>query len=122
MQQATYSLDEVFRLIGAGKIAFSAPSRSTWQVITAYAGTATPKDEEGARGFICEGLKQLKPENFCGSQMQWGDLVVDKYGLIFDGRPWFTKFAVTEGELEEISFHPPEKELKTLGGLVIPKG
>lgn len=46
---------------------------------------------------------------------------MDKYGLMFDGRPWFIKFAIVDGELEEISFHPPEKELKTLSGLVIPK-
>ncbi len=119
MQQAVYSLADVFRLIDEGKVTFTAPSRSINQVMAVY-GSA--KNEREIKAFIFEGIKQLTANNFCGSQMQWGDLVVDKYGLIFDGRPWFVKFAIVDGDLEEISFHPPEKELKTLSGLIIPKG
>jgi len=122
MQRAAYSLSEVFRLIDEKKVVFTAPSRSIRQVTAVYRNTASPKDEIEAREFICEGIKTLTEKHFCGSQMQWGNLVVDKYGVIFDGKPWFVKFAIVEGELEEISFHPPEQELKTLGGLLIPKG
>lgn len=118
VQLATYNLAEVFRLIDADKVVFTAPSRSLRQVMAVYSGT---KSEKEAREFIYEGIKCLTDNHFCGSQMQWVDLVVDKYGLMFDGRPWFIKFAIVDGELEEISFHPPEKEFKTLSGLVIPK-
>lgn len=122
MERAAYSLVEVFRLIGERKVIFSAPSRSIRRVIDVYRGSDAPKTETDARDFILEGLKTLTERNFCGSQVQWGDLVVDKYGLIYDGKPWFVKFAITDGELEEISFHPPEQELRTHGGLLVPKG
>ncbi|NDC24450.1 MAG: hypothetical protein EB078_11985 [Proteobacteria bacterium] len=118
VQLATYPLENVFLLVDTHKVVFTAPSRSLRQVMAVYSGT---KSEKEAREFIYEGIKCLTEKHFCGSQIQWGDLVVDKYGLMFDGRPWFIKFAIVDGELEEISFHPPEKELKTLSGLVIPK-
>lgn len=57
--------------------------------------------------------------------LQWGDAscIADVYGLIFDGKPWFVKFRIDEdGELDEISFHAPAKEIKTVAGKVIPAG
>ena len=75
VQRAAYNLDDVFRLIDEGKVVFTAPSRSLQQVMAVYGGA---KNEREARAFIYDGIKCLKGENFCGTQMQWGDLVVDK--------------------------------------------
>ncbi len=36
--------------------------------------------------------------------------------------PWYVKFMIEDGLLEQISFHPPKKQIKTITGLVIPKG
>lgn len=122
MQKAAYKLEEVFGLINEGKVVFSSPSRSIRRVIAVYRDTEIPKDEGAARRFIYDGIKALTEKNFCGTHLQWDRVVVDKYGLVFDGKPWFIKFAIIEGELEEISFHPPEQELKTMGGIVISTG
>lgn len=122
VQQAAYSLADVFRLIDGNKVVFTAPSRSIRKVIEVYLTSGTPKTEIEARDFILQGIKMLTEKHFCGSQLQWETVVVDKYGIIYDGKSWFVKFAITDGELEEISFHPPEKDLKTEGGILIPKG
>jgi hypothetical protein len=55
----------------------------------------------------------------------WNDLscLGDEYGLVYEKRGWYAKFRIDEdGDLDEISFHPPERELKTVGGLVIAAG
>lgn len=56
----------------------------------------------------------------------WDDpsYVADEYGIIFDNAPWYVKFVLVEAELclHSISFHPPEREMKTVGGFVIPRG
>jgi hypothetical protein len=66
-----------------------------------------------------QGILVLKPEDFVERILQWGSVVADVYGLVFDARPWYVKFIFEEGVLEEISFHPPEKPLKTVVGKLI---
>lgn len=126
VQQAKYSLAEVFKLIeiflkdGKETVWFSAPSKSIHAVIKLY----PEMSEEAAQKFILEGMKQLTDKHFMGSNIQWGDpnCVADTYGLLYAGKPWFVKFLITEGAMEEISFHPPEKDMKTVGGIIIRTG
>ena len=72
--------------------------------------------------FILNGILTITENDFCFSNLQWNDpkLVADVYGIIYDGRSWFVKFLIENGCLEEISFHPPEKPMKTIGGKFIP--
>lgn len=129
MVTARYLLPGVFAIIDAGdlsRIWFSAPSRSLKPVLKIYQSEASgPKDPEEAKRFILRGIRSLKEENFVRTVIMWGDAncLGDEYGLISDNRGWYAKFRIDEdGELDEISFHPPERELKTVGGLVIPAG
>ena len=117
-----YDLNIVQKLIRRGvadSIWFSAPSRSLYEVVRVYSNSDAPKSLVEAADFICAGLLQLKPDHFVKRVLQW-EVVADVYGLIFDGRPWYVKFVLNDGVLEEISFHPPEKTLKTVAGLQIP--
>ena len=129
MVTARYPLQSVFAIIDAGDLSrvwFSAPSRSLSSVLKVYQGEASgPKDPEEAKRFILKGLRSLKEENFVRTVIMWGDpnCLGDEYGLVFDKRGWYAKFRIDEdGDLDEISFHPPERELKTVGGLIIPAG
>ena len=124
---AKYPLEEVFKLIRANKYWFSAPSRSVNEVVKVYATMTTPKSNVEAEKFILDGIFSLKEDNFYQRSMQW-DMVTDIYGLIFDTRPWFVKFAIADEELgestepwlQEISFHPPDIAFVTAGGISIP--
>jgi len=102
----------------------SAKSRSVDAVIWAFRGSSNPKSVSEAVKFILDGIKALDDGAFVQSAVQWGDpkCIADIYGLIFEGKPWFVKFLIDEnGILEEISFHPPEKDLKTVSGRKIQK-
>ena len=122
--KAAHSLDEVKRLInaylqnGEDTVWFSAITRSVDQVTALYPRFST---QEAVR-FILEAVLSLSEQDFCSSNLQWGstNLVADVYGLIYDDKPWFVKFLIENNTVEEISFHPPEKPLKTSGGKLIP--
>ena len=116
-----YDLGQVQALVDAGRYWFSAPSRSLSEVIRVYRETALPKSQSEAEEFIRFGVEALEPKHFVGRTMQWGSEIADQYGIMLDGRPWFIKFLIgAEGDLEEISFHPPEKPLPIKSGEVIP--
>jgi hypothetical protein len=125
-RRARYPLQEVLRLVDEKKGWFSARPRSTLAVTKAYEGSTNPKSQDEAEAFIWQGIRSLTDAHYCESVLQWGDpkCIADVYGIIFDGRPWYVKFRINdeEGLLEEISFHPPEKEMRTVSGMVIPKG
>ncbi|MBI4405458.1 MAG: type II toxin-antitoxin system MqsR family toxin [Deltaproteobacteria bacterium] len=120
-----HPLDEVKRLVNAylqeGKdtVFISAPSRSVDQVMMIYPHFGV---EQEAVTFILNGILTLTESDFCFSNLQWNDpnLVADVYGIIYDGKPWFIKFLIENDCLEEISFHPPEKPLRTVSGKTIP--
>ena len=122
--KAKHDLKAVSKLLDGGKVAFTARSRSTKVIIKLYKETGQIKSEGDAERFIVRAIKELTPAHFFQSVLQWGDpkCVADVYGLIFDSRPWYVKFLIDEGVLEQISFHPPEKKFTTTGGIVIPKG
>ncbi|MBI3556683.1 MAG: type II toxin-antitoxin system MqsR family toxin [Deltaproteobacteria bacterium] len=125
--KARYLLKDVFRLIADGSYWFSARPRSSYAVIKAYGSSGKTLSADEAEAFILKAIGDLTEGHFCESVLQWNDpkCIADVYGLIYDERPWYVKFRIDseEGEtLEEISFHPPEKEMKTVNGSVIPKG
>jgi len=118
-----YDLKQMQSLILSGKldkIWFSAPSRSIQEVIRVFRETDHPKSNEEAIDFILKGLLRLAGEDFVKVSPQWENEFADVYGLVFDGRPWFVKFIMSDDGLEEISFHPPKEEMKTVGGKIIP--
>ena len=123
--QARHPLSEVKRLVnaylqnGEDTVFISAPSRSVHQVVAIYPLLG---DEQDAVKFILNGILSLTEQDFCFSNLQWNDpgAVADVYGIVYDGHPWFVKFLVQDQCLEEISFHPPEKPLKTASGKIIP--
>lgn len=125
--KAKNELPHVFGLIHANKYWFSAPSRSVSKVIEVYAASGKPMTNTEAEAFIIQGVLALKEENFFQSGTQW-EMVVDIYGLIHHGLPWYVKLGVQDEEtedgtkepwLQEISFHQPEKAFKTVGGIEI---
>lgn len=118
-----YDLKEIQSLVKSSdmdKIWFSAPSRSINEVIRVYGNTDNPKSYEDAVDFIFDGLLALTRDDFVKIAPQWENEFADVYGVIFDELPWFVKFIFNDGELEEISFHPPKQEMKTVSGNVIP--
>lgn len=125
-QKAKYPLTEVFEKVRQGKYWFSAVSRSIDQVIKAYGKEESQETIEEAEQFILDGITKLTEKNFYKRVIQWDDLscIADVYGMILDNRPWFIKFRIDLDEdlLEEISFHPPEEEFTTVGGIKIPAG
>ncbi len=122
--KSAHPLAEVKRLIsahlqkGEDTVWFSAVTRSVDQVTSVYPHFST---QEAVR-FILEAMLSLTEGDYCSSNLQWGstDLVADVYGLIYDGKPWFIKFLIENDTVEEISFHPPEKPIKTSAGKIIP--
>lgn len=124
-QTPKYDLNEVQSICRNGsleKIWFSAPSRSLMTVVSVYSKTEKPKTFEEATTFIIQGLLALTKDDFVQRTLQWtGAEVADVYGIIFDDLPWYVKFMLSDGVLEEISFHPPKEALKTVSGKIIPK-
>lgn len=120
-----HSLKDVRDAIKKRKVLFTAESRSVLPVQQTYERLGKPKDGVEAQWFILDGIKKLTERHFFRSSIQWDDptLIADIFGLIYDGLPWYIKFMLTEEcILEEISFHPPERKFKTVGGILIPKG
>lgn len=123
--KAKYALTEVAIAIKEKRYWFSAPSRSLSEVIRIFEKLGSPKNEMEATDFILQGIKSLKQTDFVQSVLQWNDpkCVADVYGTVIEGQPWFIKFRIDEdGSLEEISFHPPNKSMTTVGGTVVPEG
>ena len=127
MVTARYPLQSVFAIIDTGdpgRVWFSAQPRSINAVLKVYKSEVSgPKDAEEARRFILQGIRTLTEVNFVRTVVMWNDpgCLGDEYGLIYEKRGWYAKFRIDEdGDLDEISFHPPERELRVTGGLVIP--
>ena len=123
-----FSLTDVFAVIDSGdekRIWFSAKRRSVAAVIEVFRRAGTPKTYEEAVRFILEGIKTLTDADYVQTTTLFNDptYVVDLYGVSFDGRPWYVKFRLDDdGDLEELSFHPPETEMRTVGGKLIQAG
>lgn len=95
-------------------INFTAPRRSTESVVAVLFCTPILANQK-----IATGLLKVKETDFYGRKWQWGD-VFDEYGLEdYEGHNWYIKFSIVtnDGEyIEEVSFHPLEKEMTLLDG------
>lgn len=101
-----------------GAIYFSARTRS----INSVSATLSCTFDE-AKEFIIRGFIRLQPNDFSESVLLWGN-VVDVYGLqCYLGHNWYVKFAIVEEGygriIDQISFHPVEKDLHLLDGRVL---
>ncbi len=123
MNGPKYPLEDVFKLIEQRAVDFSAPSRSL-RAVQEFLEKNTPNGLScrEAESFIYEGIKQLTNSCFCRRIHQWG-IVADEYGLFFMKINWYIKFAIEEDEdgkfLNEISFHPLEKNMKLANGKIL---
>lgn len=101
-----------------GNINFTAPRRSTEQVVKALICS-----NEVANQTIARGLLLLSDKDFHTRVFQWNE-VYDVYGLEnYEGHNWYVKFGVVDDGIqyiEEVSFHPLEKEMVFIGGRKIP--
>lgn len=121
---ARYPLPEVRRLIEEKRYWFPAKPRSIHAVISVFEDLGTGIQESEAVSYILEAVSRLKTADFCESVLQWNDpkCIADVYGIMKDGHPWYVKLRIDDNELEEISFHPPEKQMRLANGKMIPAG
>jgi hypothetical protein len=119
VSKSRYDLGIVKKLVrewmdGEDKGWFSAPSCSVDYVIHVFECTQVEAEET-----ILVGILMLESSNFIRRIYVWGS-VADEYGLqSYLGHNWYIKFVVEDGELEQISFHPSEKEMRLANGRAI---
>ena len=90
---------------------FSATTCSVDYVIHIFECTQTV-----AESIIFDGILKLETEDFSRRVSMW-DSVADEYGLeSYLGHNWYIKFLVEDGTLEQISFHPCEKDMMLANG------
>lgn len=123
---ARFDLQDVFKIIDSGdrdKIQIGY-QRGTKLVIEAYRNSTTPMENREADDFILAGVRSLTPDNFCKSVLHKNDssVIMDEYGLIYDDKPWYVKLYLDGDFLFQLSFHPPQREMKLENGTKIPKG
>lgn len=125
-----YSLEEVRKLAEQtlenpkrGKVVFTAKPKSIDKVIEAYRSRGQSFSSDKAQKYIYYRLFELKAEDFHKSEHgDWG-FVTDQYGVRHNGIPWYIKFRLDKenGELDQISFHPLERDMTLANGKILKK-
>lgn len=117
MQTPKFDLEEVKRCIVGWRDGkelgwFSATPCSTDYVIHIF-----ECDQLEAENIIFDGILKLEESNFSQRVSLWGD-IADEYGLgNYLGHNWYVKFMLgSDGDLEEISFHPCERDMALASG------
>lgn len=119
MQTPKFDLDQVKQLARewmGGKHCgwFSATSCSVDYVIHVFECT-----QNEAEAIILDGILKLENADFSRRISMW-DSVADEYAIEgYLGYNWYVKFMVEEGDLEQISFHPCEKDMTLANGRTI---
>jgi len=119
VQTPKFDLDQVKQLAGewmGGKHCgwFSATSCSVDYVIHVFECTQTE-----AEVIILDGILKLENADFSRRVSMW-DSVADEYAIeSYLGYNWYVKFMVEDGDLEQISFHPCEKDMTLANGRTI---
>lgn len=120
MQTSKFNLEDVKRLVtdsilNKESVWFSATSCSTDYVIHMFKCS-----ESKAMDIILNGILKLVKNNFCQRVLIWDD-IADEYGLEnYLGYHWYIKFMIgSDYQLEEISFHPCEKDMKLANGKIL---
>jgi hypothetical protein len=81
-----------------------------------------PLTYTAALGFIAAAIQMLTLENFYKSVHLTYD-VADEYGLSIEGVGWYIKLCIDRSvpELVVISFHPPQRPMRTRAGTINPQ-
>ncbi len=108
------------------KVWFSAPSRSTHEVVKTLRSIGMKVTSEKANEYIMNSIMQLTDSDFYRQEAgQWGfkELITDQYGIRKDGIAWFIKFIIENGSdcLDEISFHETNSDMRLENGTTIKK-
>lgn len=97
---------------------YSAELRSIGTVIDTYSCSRT-----AAEAYIVSGLLSLVDDDFYECNLCFGFYKCDVYVKVINGIPWYIKFGLEDEEgnevLNQVSFHPLEKEAKLQNGEVI---
>lgn len=108
-----HSLDEVKQLVAAGDFMVM-KGRALDLLVPPFTYAA-------ALGFIAAAIQMLTVDNFHKSVQLTYD-VADEYGLTIDGVGWYIKVCIDRmvPEVVVISFHPPQRPMRTKAGMVKP--
>lgn len=107
------------------QVEFTSPSRSLNEVIKHFDKYQLPCSNFEAEEFIYNGILKLDSNCFSETKLQWDNPpdLVDVYGLQLDNENWYVKFSIGQDEngeyLDEISFHPLEKDMKLANGKIL---
>jgi hypothetical protein len=74
-----------------------------------------------ANGFVAAAIQMLTEDNFHKTvPLTWDQ--ADEYGVNIDGVGWYIKLYIdrTIPEVTVISFHPPERSMRTKAGTINP--
>lgn len=138
---ATYPLSDVRNHVnhaitnqGSTQVAFSLPHNSLDEVVKAFKKKGKPVTQTQARDYVFTSILQLTPKDFFrtlgyrfGALNQF--IVVDEYGMRKDGIPWYIKYKIDPEDkalnlqacLDQISFHPLDKDMKLASNVTLSK-
>ena len=108
-----HSLDEVKRLVAAN--AFMVMKGRGLSLLV------PPLTYAEATGFVAAAVHMLTVDNFHATVQLTYD-IADEYGINIEGTGWYIKLCIdrTVPEVVVISFHPPERPMRTAAGVVKP--
>lgn len=108
-----YPLDEVKKLVAAD--AFMVMKGRGLSLLV------PPLTYAEAMGFVATAVQLLTIENFHATVQLTYD-IADEYGVTIDGTGWYIKLCIDRSvpEVVVISFHPPERPMRTVAGVVKP--
>jgi hypothetical protein len=76
---------------------------------------------QAVRHFVAAVIQRLSLDNFYQTVQLTYD-IADEYGIYVDSSGWYIKLCIdsSDPEVSIISFHPPERPMKTKAGMVNP--
>jgi hypothetical protein len=109
-----HPLEEVKKLVSAG--AFMVMRGKALDLLV------PPLTYVAAYGFVAAAIQMLTIDNFHRTVTLTYD-VADEYGLNIDGAGWYIKLCIdrTVPEVVVISFHTPQRPMRTRAGMVKPQ-
>ncbi len=121
-QTPKHDLKDVFERID--KCIFNVAEKSLFAVITVKKHQGNSMSTAQAESWIKDHLQTLSTEDFCERNTMWGDssCVADVYLKTIEDVDWYIKFYIDDEYLEEVSFHPLEKEGVTVSGKKFKQG
>ena len=129
METPKFELKDVFAVIDSGdlsRIWFPVEAKSVRAVVAYFSLVASQRMEpDAAVDFILKGIKTLTSTDFVHRRVLYDDPehIADVYAKEIGGSSWYIKFRLDDdGDLEEVSFHPPRNEVTTAKGLKIKPG